>query len=66
MARIPLHKNTRKVSDMEILDHHMDMRGLRRDGGGFAQHKTGRHKKQRGSEEMTRMEYLAEKAFAND
>ena len=66
MARIPLHKNTREVSDMEILDHHMDMRGLRRDDGGFTKHKTGRHKKQRGLEGMTRMEHLAEKAFSND
>lgn len=66
MVRIPLHKNTRKVSDLEILDHHMDMRGLRRDGGGFGEHKTGRHRKQRGRQGMTRMEHLARKAFSND
>lgn len=66
MIRIPLHRNTRKVSDMEILDHHMDMRGLRRDKGGFMEPKTGRHSKQRGPQGPTRMEHLARKAFSND
>ena len=66
MVRIPLHKNTRKVSDMEILDLHMDMRGLRRDNGGFAEYKTGRHKNQRGRQGMTRMEHLTRKAYSND